>query len=190
MRRAGCTSQVRQDQSQHRQQSVEDRNRPGLLQGIQSFLGQTNVIEWGKVYYGPGENGGISGIVQYATTRAEDDPRYAAAEFWEPGIPRVQVNLYKDCNGDGIIDKPDCTLDTADTGDLVRWPTSTTIPSAGATRLVRPDAPRCDGKREDIDRNGNGTFDQGDAFQVAHHRQLGRQPAQRLPGRRPLSPMA
>ena len=43
-------------------------------------------MQWGKRAYQPGENGGITGIVYYATTRAENDPRYAAAETWEPGI--------------------------------------------------------------------------------------------------------
>ena len=52
------------------------------------------------------ENGGISGIVYYATVRAEDDPQTAGAEPWEPGIPRVQVNLYQDFNGDNIPDGP------------------------------------------------------------------------------------
>ena len=65
-----------------------------LTQAFQGFLGQTSVIEWGKKAYGPGENGGISGIVYYSTTRAEDDPKYGAAEPWEPGIPGVTVNLY------------------------------------------------------------------------------------------------
>ena len=41
-------------------------------------------------------NGGISGVLFYATTRAEDDPRFAAGEEWEPGIPNVQVALYRD----------------------------------------------------------------------------------------------
>jgi large repetitive protein len=77
-----------------------------LLEGMQTFLGQTNHIEWGKSPYAIDENGGIAGIVHYAITRAEDDPRYAAAENWEPGIPRVQVNLYLDCDGDGKPDKP------------------------------------------------------------------------------------
>jgi large repetitive protein len=83
-----------------------------LLEGMQTFLGQTNHIEWGKQPYagevnGPkNENGGIAGIVHYAITRAEDDPRYATAENWEPGIPRVQIGLFLDCDGDGKIDKP------------------------------------------------------------------------------------
>lgn len=81
---------------------------PVLTLGYQGFLGQTNWIEWGKVNYPPAENGGIAGIIQYATTRAEDDPRYAAAEPWEPGIPRVQVNLYE-ANLDGTVKDIDGT---------------------------------------------------------------------------------
>ena len=71
---------------------------PVLSQGIQAFLGQTNVLEFGKREYwtdgqGRSENGGISGVVMYAVTRAEDNPEQAAAEPWEPGIPDVTVNL-------------------------------------------------------------------------------------------------
>ena len=83
-----------------------------LLEGMQTFLGQTNHIEWGKQPYAgqlnglKNENGGIAGIVHYAITRAEDDPRFAAAENWEPGIPHVQIGLFLDCDGDGKIDKP------------------------------------------------------------------------------------
>ncbi len=84
---------------------------PVLLEAVHLFLNQTNVIDWGKVDYPPGENGGITGIVFYATTRAENDPRYAVGELWEPGIPRVQVNLYQDFNNDGIPDGP--AIDTA-----------------------------------------------------------------------------
>jgi hypothetical protein len=76
---------------------------PVLTRAFQIFAGQNQRFEWGKKPYGPGENGGISGVVFYATTRAEDDPRFAAGDPWEPGIPRVQVNLYKDviCNSNG-----------------------------------------------------------------------------------------
>ena len=69
-----------------------------LTQGFQGFLGQTSVFEWGKAPYVPGNNGGISGIVYYGVTRAEADPRRAAAEPWEPGIPRVPVRLYRVVN--------------------------------------------------------------------------------------------
>ncbi len=89
-----------------------------LLEGMSLYADQTNHIEWGKVPYTIEENGGIAGIVYYGITRAEDDPRYAAAENWEPGIARVQVNVFLDCNGDGKVDKPknDGTGQCADGG--------------------------------------------------------------------------
>lgn len=67
---------------------------PVLSMAFQGFLGQTNVVQWKKEPYAADENGGISGIVFYAVTRAEDYPELAAAEPWEPGIPNVTVNLY------------------------------------------------------------------------------------------------
>jgi large repetitive protein len=148
---------------------------PVLLQGYQGFLGQTNVIEWGKINYEPGHNGGISGIVYYASTRAENDPRYAAAENNEPGVPRVQVNLYKDCNADGIPDKSNCTASTglnALRTDVVRadvdnypfcW--SDTEFAAGIPSLCPNGQAR---GPEDDDHNNDGVFDQGDALQIAH----------------------
>jgi FtsP/CotA-like multicopper oxidase with cupredoxin domain len=69
---------------------------PVLTQAFQGFLGQTSVIEWGKAPYLPGENGGISGIVYYASTRAENDPRLGVGDTWEPGVPSVKVRLYRE----------------------------------------------------------------------------------------------
>ena len=66
-----------------------------ILQGMQAFLGQTNVMDWGKKAYVGTENGGISGKINYSSTRAESDPRYAGAENNEPGIPGVTVRLYQ-----------------------------------------------------------------------------------------------
>ncbi|MEJ2691737.1 MAG: hypothetical protein P8166_01485, partial [Candidatus Thiodiazotropha sp.] len=92
---------------------------PVLTQAFQGFLGQTNVIQFGKtdyIAYTPldlatftpplyvGENGGITGIVFNTVTRAENDPQFAVGETWEPGVPRVQVNLYAD--GDITISVP------------------------------------------------------------------------------------
>lgn len=90
----------------YRTEALGDEPGAVLLEGLQTFLGQTNHIEWGKTPFKVTENGGITGIVSYAITRAEDDPRFATAENWEPGIPRVQVGLFLDCDGDGKIDKP------------------------------------------------------------------------------------
>lgn len=77
---------------------------PVLTQAFQGFLGQTSVLMWGKKAYGPGENGGISGVVYYSTTRAEDNPELAAPEPWEPGIPHVTVRLY-DATGTVLLNE-------------------------------------------------------------------------------------
>lgn len=75
-----------------------------LLQSFIGNIGQYNVIEWGKKAYEMGENGGITGVVYYDTTRAENDPAFNAPEPWQPGIPRVPINLYQDSDADGVID--------------------------------------------------------------------------------------
>jgi len=158
---------------------------PVLTQAFQGFLGQTSVMQFGTAPYLQflpgfppalvGENGGISGMVLYATTRAEDDPELAVAEEWEPGVPRVQVALYADgdidnldfpfvafpggeididWDGDGLYDPNDGVIDDVnmngeiDLADVDNYPLGN-FPGA-----------------EDIDRNGNGSFDYGDAINV------------------------
>lgn len=123
-----------------------------LTQAMHLFLGQTNIIDWGKTGYGPGENGGISGVVYYAVTRAEDDPRYAGAEAWEPGIPNVQVCLYQDSNCDGIID------------DLDGDPESVLADVDNKPFGWRDDPLQLG--PEDVDRNEDGIFSYGDAVQI------------------------
>jgi hypothetical protein len=135
-----------------------------LTQGIQTFLGMTNYAEWGKRPYYPAdidvfplgnfpgaedvdhnangtfdkaENGGVSGVVYYAVTRAEDDPSFAAFEPWEPGIPRVVLNLYADGDTNNIP--------WGVTGDGINCPLG--IYLAGA---------------EDVDWDGNGCIDLDD----------------------------
>jgi hypothetical protein len=180
---------------------------PVLLEGIQAFLGQTHVIEWGKAEYPPGHNGGITGIVHYAVTIAENNPQFAAAENWEPGVPRVQVNLYKDSNRDGVIDRiispasrcsnnpggPICTthadcepVDVPPLGDGPPWgkcggvradvdnppwewrvcsddPTATCVSD---TECVAGTCGSGTVGAEDVDWNGNGVFDPGDAVSI------------------------
>ena len=134
---------------------------PVLTQAMHLFLGQTNLIDWGKAAYGPTENGGLSGVVLYSVTRAENDPRYGAAENWEPGIPRVQVCLYQDnvntMTGatvpDGIIDNINGTAGVQ-LCDVDNYP------------FGWADNPDAKGP-EDIVRSGDGiTFSMGDAIQV------------------------
>ena len=178
-----------------------------LLETFQGFLGLTNVIYWGKSLYGMGDrdnapygdfpgagdvdrngngeldsgNGGISGVVIYPTTRAEDDPRFGAAEEWEPGIPRVQVNLYADgdvdnvptgwatggamgpedidWNGDGIYKPADGVIQDLN-GDGKLGLADVDNHPLGWRDGTGPLGP------EDIDHNKNGIFDPGDALQI------------------------
>lgn len=118
-----------------------------LLEAMTVYADQTNLIDWGKVDYAPRENGGITGIVVYATTRAEDDPALAATDPWEPGVPRVQVNLYADWNDDRKIDDMNGN-GKVDLADVDNYPFGN-FPGS-----------------EDIDRNGNGIFNRGDALNI------------------------
>ena len=69
----------------------------------------------------------------------------------------MQVNLYRDCNADGIIDPPGCVPGVGPFG------------TSGSFQLADVDNPPQGNfpGPEDIDRNGNGTFDYGDAIEVA-----------------------
>jgi hypothetical protein len=159
---------------------------PVLTQATQGFLGQASVMQFGITNYVVdsltpfppvyvGENGGISGMVLYATTRAEDDPELAAAETWEPGVPRVQLALYADGDIDSrdfpALPFPQGAGDFDWNGDGIRDPNDGVIDDVNQTGFVEladvdnypfgnfPGA-------EDIDHNVNGTFDYGDAIAV------------------------
>ena len=137
-----------------------------LTQAMHLFLGQANHTDWGKSEYAAGENGGISGIVYYAVTRAENDPRYAVGEPWERGIPRVVLNLYRDSDGNGIIDDLNGdglpTLADADNFPF-QWAPVHQFLDDGS---VNPEWTGIKGP-EDIDHNGNGAWNPGDALNTA-----------------------
>ena len=122
---------------------------PVLLEGMILYGSQTQWIDFGKADYPPGKNGGITGITFYSVTRAENDPMLGVGDPWEPGIPRVQVNLYSDANVDNVIDDVN--------GDGV-----VTIADVDNFPFDNFPGP------EDIDRNGNGVFDAGDAISIVH----------------------
>jgi hypothetical protein len=65
-------------------------------QGWQGLLGQNSFIEFGMKPFAAGENGGIKGHVIYASTRPFDDPSLSLQLSWEPGVPRVKINLYQE----------------------------------------------------------------------------------------------
>ncbi len=87
-------------------------------EGWQAFIGQNNFIEFGKAPYVPGENGGIHGHVVYASTRPFDDPQMLVQTQWEPLVPNVTMNLYKEGTAaDGITP----TLTLVDTTQTTSW---------------------------------------------------------------------
>ncbi len=87
-------------------------------EGWQAFIGQNNFIEFGKAPYVAGENGGIHGHVVYASTRPFDDPQMLVQTQWEPLVPNVTMNLYKEgFAADGVTP----TLTLVDTTQTTSW---------------------------------------------------------------------
>jgi hypothetical protein len=68
-----------------------------------------------------GENGGIYGQVDYASTRPFDDASQMIQQPWEPNVPNVTVNLYQEgFAADGVT--PTLTLvDTTTTSSWDAW---------------------------------------------------------------------
>ncbi len=89
--------------------------------GWQSFMGQNQYLEFGKKPYNVGENGGIRGHVVYASTRPFDDPALLLQLTWEPQVPHVTINLYKEgFAADGVT--PILTkVDTTTTSSWDDW---------------------------------------------------------------------
>src|SRR5579864_2425227 len=71
---------------------------PGSItvEGWQGGVSEFDLLDWGKQPYVPGETGGIRGHVVNATTRPFDDPRMLFQNLWEPLVPNVTINLYKE----------------------------------------------------------------------------------------------
>jgi hypothetical protein len=92
---------------------------PGSVdtEGLQGFISQIQVLDWGKMPYLPGETGGIRGHVVYSSTRPFDDPQLLFQNLWEPMVPNVTINLYQE------ILAPDGTvaLKLVDTTKSASW---------------------------------------------------------------------
>ena len=78
----------------------------GVDVSVLPIIGLSGTMDWGVHTYDPTgsngidpQNGGIVGTVTYDTTRNELDPRYAAAEDWQPSVSNLTVELYQpvDC---------------------------------------------------------------------------------------------
>ena len=90
----------------------------GGVEGWQGYSGQGNFIEFGKAPYAPNETGGIKGHVVYASTRPFDDPQELVQTQWEPLVPHVTMNLYKEgVAADGVTQ----TLTLVDTTQTTSW---------------------------------------------------------------------
>jgi Bacterial Ig domain len=89
--------------------------------GWQGFSGQNSFLEFAKKQFADKENGGIHGHVVYASTRPFDDPQLLLQLSWEPLVPHVQVNLYReDIAADGVT--PTLTLvDFTQTSSFDDW---------------------------------------------------------------------
>jgi hypothetical protein len=86
--------------------------------GWQSFMGQNQLLEFGKKPFADGENGGIQGHVVYASTRPFDDPALLLQLTWEPQVPHVTINLYQEgFAADGVTP----TLTKVDTTTTSSW---------------------------------------------------------------------
>jgi Big-like domain-containing protein/multicopper oxidase len=99
---------------------------PWKSEGWQGLLGQHNFIDFGMKPFKaatattPAENGGIQGLVVYASTRPFDDPTLDVQLTWEPAVPNVTVNLYKE--GVGADGTATLTLvDTTQTSSFDAW---------------------------------------------------------------------
>ena len=99
---------------------------------MNNYADMTAYLAFGKAPFdfSKGENGGIRGIVNYAATRTEEDPKTSAIDDWEPGIPNVTVKLHKakqDCANPAASIVNDCWL--IDDASDPRFPLTTTSDS-------------------------------------------------------------
>lgn len=98
-----------------------------LSEGWQGFSGQNNFLEFGKKPYAeatantPAENGGIHGHVVYASTRPFDDPQLLLQLSWEPLVPHVKVNLYKEGVAPDGVTTTLTLVDTTQTSSFDDW---------------------------------------------------------------------
>ena len=110
-------------------------------EGWAGLTGQSNWIEIGKTPYAScppacatvtstpagattpmttqvAENGGIRGVVAYASTRPFDDAAQMIQQPWAPNVPRVTLNLYQEnFAADGVTP----TLSLVDTTQSASW---------------------------------------------------------------------
>ncbi len=91
---------------------VEAPGPGSLLQGMLLYFDNTARIDWGRAPYPVTvegktiRNGGISGVISYAFTRAASDPRFDGQSTWEPGQGDVELKLFKVTGFDAGTGRP------------------------------------------------------------------------------------
>ena len=109
------------------------------------IIGLSGRLDWGVKPYAAGDNGGIVGTVSYGTTRNEVDPSQAAVEDYQPGIPGLQVDLFKPVACDATTPAASCSPDgyvlAADGSSRSATGSTATRPSRGSGPRTAPRAP-------------------------------------------------
>lgn len=108
--------------------SSQDKHSTGRIDpawvnsyGWQGYSGQNNFLEFGKKPFAEGENGGVHGHVVYASTRPFDDPSLLLQLSWEPLVPHVRINLYKEGVAADGVSQTLSLVDYTDTTSFDDW---------------------------------------------------------------------
>ena len=107
----------------------------GLLAAQLTQFGHSSEVDFGKRPYEAGENGGISGIVEYGTTRNESDARLQAAEDYEPGIAGATVRVSA-LGDDGEPNTDDDVLLNEVTTDSWKHPSGCDVRDFGGSSIA------------------------------------------------------
>ena len=111
------------------------------VEGWQGFPGQNSFLEFGKEPYAPGENGGIKGHVIYASTRPFDDPQMLVQTQWEPLVPHVTINLYKEGFAADGVTSTRTLVDTTQTSSFDDWAQGFHLAADGVTKIPNMNCP-------------------------------------------------
>ncbi len=138
---------------------------PTLLQAVIVYADQNHRIDWGKHIYQPGENGGISGIVFYDTTRGEDLAQENVGDPWQPGIPNVRVNLYRTDGTNPRTGKPNLVMVNSTLTDSWDESPPTECMSEQQVDLLGSPIDKCSETLRTWNQVRPGVFDGGYAFE-------------------------
>ncbi len=154
------------DDYDHLDPSTYDYIEGALTVPNLNWGGKRSTVDWGKVLYTGTENGGISGIVQYATTRNEFEARLQATEDYEPGMPNVGVQLW-DLGADETSNTADDILLNVTETDAFTQPTDCDVTDYLGVPIsdLVPLGPTCVETPNLSNEVKEGVFDGGYAFE-------------------------